>query len=316
MNHALAELIADHFAQPGAAFSIGCFGALAEYHDSTSPIVAGNGELSAVGARGAFRLVAHAGLAAFAYETLAAADDAWQCGIALVADTGHGGPARRVLSELGPDTGALRAGDRTALLFDLGIGAPNVDYCIRTADPALIAYLRGHCGERVIETGHSVLEQLIETSPARVALSAAGRIEVYQRIDRHATPRGPHTHLLPALLASGRTHAANIPLPAGHLPFATLHPPHPLHDAEGARASFDPGRFSRFETLLADHGLPGYAAEKARLRAAIAAGMTPSAYVPPRSRPGRLALRIALRQLLHAPPPTGDAGAWLAHFRR
>lgn len=316
MNHSLAELIADHFAQPGAAFSIGCFGALAEYHESDAAVGAQAGEFVAVSPRGAFRLSAQTGLSAFAYETLAAADDAWQCGIALVADAGHGGAARRVLTELGADDGALRAADRDARLFDLGVGAANVDYCVRTTEPALVDYLRRHCGERVTAAGHNLLEHLIEASPTRVALSAAGRIEVYQRIARHTTPRGPHTHLLPALLASGRTHAANIPLPAGCLPFATLHPPHPLHDDDGARAAFDAARFHRFEALLARHGLPGYAAEKSRLRTAVAAGVPPTAYVPPRTRPGRLALRIALRQLLHAPPPGGDADAWLAHFRR
>ena len=48
---------------------------------------------------------------------------------------------RTVLTALGPDIQALREEDRQAMLFDLGLGALQVDVCIRVADPKVTAEL-------------------------------------------------------------------------------------------------------------------------------------------------------------------------------
>lgn len=317
MEQQLGTLLREHLRSPTSGVSIGGFGALAEFQDAAAVTRFGTGDFSAVSPRGALRIVPAPTFAMLAYETLSASRDAWQCGIALTTHAGAGaGPTRRVLTELGPDVDAIRAEDAGNLLFDLGVGLPNVDYCIRTADGTLIDYLRAHCGSAVTAGRHPVLERMIDSSPHRVALSAAGRIEVYQRIDRHQTPAGPHTHLLPDLLARRRTHSANVPLPRGTIPLLTLHPEHPLHDAQGRRRHFARPAFEHFEAVLEQHGLPGYYAEKQRLRAAVATGANPAEYALPSSRPGRLAMRIALRQMLHVPPITGNADVWLAHCRR
>ena len=55
---------------------------------------------------------------------------------------------RTVLTELGADARALRERDRDAVLFDLGLGALQVDCCVRIADPEVAAQLRAHCGHR------------------------------------------------------------------------------------------------------------------------------------------------------------------------
>lgn len=312
----LARLIQEELSA-ACGFSIGCLGAIAEFHDPAAEICSDDGGSTAVSDRGAMRIKLRGGESALAYEALSAADDAWQYGIAVIAPRERGiGPARPVLTELHPDTDAIQARDRDALLFDLGVGMPNVDYCVRTAEPALIACLRRYAGQPVAQAGHPLIEAMIEASPHRVAVSSVGRIEVYQPIDRHKTPLGPHTHLLPALLARRRTHSANIPLPPRSVPLLTLHPENPLLDEEGRRRPFASAAYERFESVLAAYGLPEYVNEKQRLRAAISAGSDATAYRTPRSRAGRLAMRITLRQLLHVPPAQGGLERWLARYRR
>ena len=51
-----------------------------------------------------------------------------------------------MIIELGPDPQPLRDRDRTGVLFDLGMGTPTVDVCVRSGDPDLIADLRAASG--------------------------------------------------------------------------------------------------------------------------------------------------------------------------
>lgn len=318
MDTATTQLIADELRDPCCGFSIGCLGALAEFQDpgACAPAATGNGALAASSDRGAIRIESAVSASAVAYEALSSAKDAWQCGIVLVtAPDASSGRTREVLTELPPDADAIRECDRQSLLFDLGVGMPNVDYCIRTDDADLIGFLRHHAGTPVATDGHPVLERIVDASPHRVAVSAIGRIEVYQRIDRHKTPSGPHTHLLPDLLSKRRTHSANIPVPKGSLPLLTVHPDNPLTDAEGRRKPFARYAFDAFENIMSAHGVPHYVAEKRRLRAAVADGLAPGEYRKPGTRLGRLAMRIALRQLPHLPPQGADIGAWVKAFR-
>ena len=101
----------------------------------------------------------------------------------------------------------------------------------------------------------------------------------------------------------------------GSLPLLTVHPDNPLTDAEGRRKPFARYAFDAFENIMSAHGVPHYVAEKRRLRAAVADGLTPGEYRKPGTRLGRLAMRIALRQLPHLPPQGADIGAWVKAFR-
>lgn len=318
MDRELTNLIAVHLNTPASGFSIGCLGALAEFQDSDSRVapISGNGAIEACSAHGAMRIDSNNAVSAVAYETLSATADAWQCGVVLVAnETATRASGRSVLTELKPDADAIRDANRNDILFDLGVGMRHIDFCVRTSDPSLINDLRRYNGMRVVEAGHPIFERIIASSPHRVVMSAIGRIEVYQDIDRHQTPSGPHTHVLPDLLAKGRTHSTNIPVPSGTLPVLTLHPENPLRDLQGQRKPFSKHAYDHFESILAEHGLPKYVDEKLRLRRAIATGMDPVDYRKPASRIGRLAMRIALRQSLHLPPICADTGAWIRAFR-
>jgi hypothetical protein len=297
-SSALLDLLYSQLHDHRAAASIGCLGALAEFHEPGAVFSRDHRSLAARSARGALAIELTGDEVACAYEAPSAHSDAWQYGIALLAP-GRRGAARGALTELGPDPVALHDEERELRLFDLGLGVPNVDYCVRTGDATLVKALRAHCGTSVVAPGHALQQLLIEASPTRVVMSPLARIEVYQAIARDRTPQGSHTHLLPALLHRRRTHAANLPLPPRALPLMTLHPQNPLFDDEGQRRGFDAEAFARFESLLSRHGLPDYVSAKHALRAALDAG---EPHVRPRTRIARAALRAALRQARYLNP--------------
>ena len=113
---------------------------------------------------------------------------------------------RAVVTELGPDTEAVRPQDRKALLFDLGLGGNQADICVRSAERETIALLRSACGKPMFSSRHRLLEHLPALSPHRVFCCRTGRVEVFQPIPPPdgKSPDGPHTHVLPRLLATKR----------------------------------------------------------------------------------------------------------------
>lgn len=165
---------------------------------------------------------------------------------------------RGVVTELGPDTQAARAEDREGILFDLGLDLLAVDACVRTRDPEAIACLRSGVGRPLFDHANPIGRQLVAMSPHRVFLARIGRIEVYAPIPGPGgtSPEGPHTHVLPKLLRSGRTHAATTPIPAGFVPCAGLHPAHPYKDMLGQRVAFDVARLDAFQAMLDHWGDP------------------------------------------------------------
>jgi hypothetical protein len=226
----LAAAIADH----GTQWSLGTFGAIAEFmRDADEPATLNHGgtSVSAVTRRGGIRLAPPAGTRPFAFETVAC--EGWSSRMALCLSAGQCGMNRRaVLTEIGPDAQALRERDSDAILFDLGLDALQIDACVRVSDAGVIADLRAHTGRALLEPGNPAMGVILAADPHRVFISRMGRIEVFQPIpSAHGqSPDGPHTHVLPDLLRQKRTHAAAEPIPAGFVPCAHLYfPPH--HDA-------------------------------------------------------------------------------------
>jgi hypothetical protein len=217
---------------------------------------------------------------------------------------------RAVLTELGPDTGALRADDRDGILFDIGVGALQVDACVRVSDPAVAAQLRAHCGQPTFAPGNPAGGLILAHSPHRVFVSRIGRIEVYQPIPPAdgKSPEGPHTHVLLDLLRHHRTHAATEPC-------AHLYPAHPAKDAQGRNRTFDPRRHALFEDMLRQFGDPQLVALKERVRTAVAAGEDPSV-IPVTGRYARTNVRVALRQLRAADEDFPSLAAWMAAHER
>ncbi|MGX1740046.1 DUF6925 family protein [Bosea sp. NPDC055353] len=312
------SLLRDHLLDAGSQWNLGTFGAIAEFmRDAGEPfeIVDEPDRLSATTARGGVGFGRLDGVRLHASES--AVGSGWNHRVALCLPEDACAMNRRtVLTELGPDAGALRPQDAAGILFDMGLGTLQADICIRTADPALIAALRGQAGRSLFEPGNPAMGVIVAAGPHRVFIARFGRCEVYQPIPPAdgRSPEGPHTHVLPQLLRSGRTHAATEPMPEGFVPCAHLVPAHPLKDSLGRPHAFDREAFLAFETLVDRFGDPALIALKRSAREAIAAGLAAEAFEAPRSRFGRQALRVFLRQAVFHSGNREELSAWSAAF--
>ena len=311
------HVLRQHFVTPSSSFSIGSLGAIAEFHrEPDEPLVISELEkLTIATDRGALSLKLVDNVRPLAYESLSKRKNRWQHGVVFCLPHANAvAHCRSVLTELGPDQDAVRSTDRHAVLFDVGLGAPNVDFCVRTFDPKLISILRRKAGQSVLEPSNPVLEAIIRSSPHRIAISKLGRLEVYQTISTSKTPSGPHTHVLPNLLASGLTHARDIPVPNHFTPCLSLYPANPVVDSEGRDKPFEPESFEAFSMLLEHWGDPEYRAEKAKIWAAIRDEQDPDSYNPSQSLIGRKALKIVLRQLRQSLGDTQHVLNWCSKF--
>jgi hypothetical protein len=306
MTAMVADTVRRHLADPATSWSIGSFGAIAEFHrdPDEAPTHDLHDDLTWMTARGGvrFEVAALARCRPVAYEIPSPQLDRWSHGVALCLSTDGAATARRtVLTELGPDHAALRSSDRAAVLFDLGLALAQCDFCIRSSDPELLGVLRAHAGRSLFGDGHAALPAILRAHPHRVALSALGRVEVFQKIGGPETgdvsPPGPHTHVLPKLLRAERTHSANTPIPDGLVPCGTLYPDHPIIGPHGEERNFDAGVHAAFQALLQSFGDSSVATTKQRLIGAVAAGENPRDFSLPDDRHHRAAVRVALRQL-------------------
>lgn len=269
--------------------------------------------VSAITARGGIAIRHHPRHRALASESIT--KSGWNQRIALCLSKSDGAMGyRSVLTEIGDDTGALRGVDRGAVLFDLGLGAPHADFCVRIDDRDTAAQLRRHAGRAVFEPGNPAMGLILSANPHRVFISQLGRIEVYQQIPPASgrSPDGPHTHVLPKLLATGRTHPATEPIPEGWMPCAHLYPPHPARDGSGKARPFDAARHHAFQSMIERFGDPDSLAIKRRVRDAVAAERPPASMAT--DRRGRTSIRIALRQLKAAGHGSPVLQSWLRDF--
>ena len=317
-------LVQQMLAGVGAGWNIGTFGALAEFHhvaQDPPPVVTLTGTGGeAVTSRGAIRVQLAADVFPVAYEGLAKDPRGWTHGVSFcLRESLAAMGGRSVLTELGADDDAVLDGDRKAILFDVGVGAPQVDFCVRTEDERLIDELRRAAGQCILNFSHPAMAAIIAGSPHRVSISRLGRVEVYQPIPSGPgarAPIGPHTHLLPQLLGNARSHSANVPIPDGWVPAVNLHPASPVADALGHPRPFDADAHAAFQTMLRAYAPPGVISEKDRIVRAVLAGEEPKDYLVAPTRAERKAARVALRQMLHTHPRAARLQDWLALFDR
>ena len=310
------DLITDQLADPEAQWSLGTFGAIAEFMrdaDEPADILHSGMTMSVVTRRGGIRLLAHPEIRPFAFETITT--QAWSQRVAFCLPQAAAAMNQRgVLTELGPDNEALRGEDRGAVLFDLGLGVLQVDCCIRTADRDLAQGLRSQVGRSLFEPANPAMGLILGGSPHRVFMTRAGRAEVYQPIPQAGgkAPEGPHTHVLPKLLAHRRTHAATEPIPNGLVSCAHLYPAHPLRDTQGRGRPFDAARYAAFQRLLSRHGDAEHVRMKRNVVKAIGAGAAPGAIAMPADRFAQVSIRIALRQIKASEGTSPALAAWFA----
>ena len=320
MSAAASELLQREISNPDTQWSLGTFGAIAEFsrdHDEPVRLVQSAEGVSAVTPRGGIALKPHAAIRPFASEGIT--KTGWNQRIALCLPQDDCAMNQRIaLTEIGPDHQALREEDRNSVLFDLGLGALQADFCVRIDDRSLAAGLRELAGRAVFDPGNPAMGMILAANPHRVFISRLGRIEVYQPIPPPSgkSPEGPHTHVLPKLLHHKRTHAATEPIPEGLVPCAHLYPAHPVKDGLGRPLRFDARRHQSFQAMLSQFGDPQAVALKQRVIAAVERDGDPSAIEIPNDRAARVWVRVALRQLQASRAPSTALGAWLqAHDR-
>ncbi len=278
--------------RPDTGWSMGSPGAIAEFiRTPDEPATTNPGEV--VTPRGGIRLDLPADLRLVAYETPAGPHDHWNHTVALCVSSASSGAARTAITDLGPDLDSLRDEDCAGSLIDLGLGLPAVDVCVRVAlGSDLSARLQAVVGSSLWADPH-LIGAIVAAGPHRVFTTPCGRVEVYAPIPPTdgRSPDGPHTHLLPTLLRSGRTHPATAPIPEKYLPVAALYPPR-----------------DDFAAFLEEFG----DAEQRHLKAATWDAVRADSPLPtPSDPPGRAAVAVALRQLAQREPQHAAAVAAL-----
>ena len=208
-------------------WSMGVQGALAEFVtvDRPAGVHRAGRTVEAITAGGGLRLLITDTTQAFGADPTRPSDGFGTVYLA-VPRQGLSAPAPRVKIAEG-DPAALRPQDRDDLLVDLAVGHATAAFYVRTADAELAPRLRSVEGATWREALDRVGPAIVAASPDRVVTTPLGRIEVYAPIPQasEASPDGPHTHLLPALLATGRELPEGVELPPGMAPAAAFHPP-------------------------------------------------------------------------------------------
>lgn len=312
----LFDFLAEQVADVENGWSMGTFGAIAEFtrdSDEATTLTRTDDVISVVTTRGGLRIEARRELRPVASESLTTQN--WSHRVALcLAEEACAMNRRTALTEVGLDSAALRSEDRSAVLFDLGLGTLQVDVCVRSSDQDFLERLRPFVGKSVFEPGNGAMGAILAKNPHRVFISQIGRIEVFQPIPppEGKSPEGPHTHVLPKLLRSGRTHAATEPLPDGWIPCAHFYPPHPLRDALGYGRPFQAERHAAFQMLLARYGDPQLVDIKRRVLESVAAGKGPSGLSIESDRFAWATARIALRQLKASDQMSPALAEWLS----
>lgn len=318
----LTEVVGRMLDDPETGWNMGSFGAIAEFHHVAGDPAATAGDgFSRVTARGGVRICALQEARPVAYETLSPKPHRWAHAVALCLPSARAAMAGRDrLTELGPDNDSLRAEDHSAILFDMGLAQPQVDFCIRTNDLALLEVLRASEGRSLFELDNPAMPAILKAHPHRIALTRLGRVEVFQKIGGPDTggksPEGPHTHVLPKLLRTGRTHSANAPIPDGWVPCAAFHPCSPVAGRMGEDKDFDAAAFEAFQTLLTAWGRKDYNTAKQDAWHRLGADAAPDDHQEPETRLARAGLRNAIRQWRRQHGDSAVVRAWAARFDR
>ncbi len=288
-------LVEEHLALPDSTWTAGVPGALAGFARRPDE-PAQRGPNSVVTSRGGIRVALPDDAVAVAYETPSARDPlSWHQAVAFCVPVAAGA-ARTTVTELGPDTDALRPQDTGGVLFDLGFGAPTVEILARAADPDALAALRAITGQ-----GPEATRDVLGAHPVHVvARTPAGRVEVFG-----GTPGGPHVRLRPGRV--GAAEAPHLPIPPGTTSVLRLRPAHPAADANGRARPFDPDRHVGFQALLAEFGDPLVGVAQADAVAAVRAMRDPAL---PDDLVSRAAVAVALRRLALTDGTTGTLAQW------
>ncbi|MGH6856679.1 MAG: DUF1289 domain-containing protein [Methylocella sp.] len=224
----IAEFVTESLAQKSGAWALGCFGATAEFicHRDEPCEVSVTGEtITAISGRGALQLAIGEHVRALRLR----ADHGRQgyTAIFLVVIKARATlPVASTLTPLGRDEGAIRAECRNEPWFDLGLGRDDLRFCVRASAADLLDTLNQRSGLPLLDVLQAAGALIVKDSPARVVQSPLGRAEIYTPVPPPGgqSPDGPHTHLSPGHLESGRATPPGIDLPPAYALGATFYP--------------------------------------------------------------------------------------------
>lgn len=286
------------------SWSIGTFGATGEFQRESEEKLErfdGSGSLAMATQKGALRIAPQPGAELFAYDMINRDGQTWSQTASMCTEFRDDVP--HTVTALGYDDESVQDAHRSHRLYDLGVGLGQVRFCIRTDDVQLIDTLDKITGQPLFNkdenTTQRVMTEFLRAQPHRVVISPIARIEVYQDIPPPdgTSPEGPHTHLLPRLLAKQRMHSANTPIPEGWQSVLNLHPQSPWRDKLGCRKAFDPEADREFEDLLVHHALPEDRHVRQNIENAVVSGTKPTEFDWPGTRRERIQARLTLRRL-------------------
>nr|WP_151119844.1 DUF1289 domain-containing protein [Hypericibacter adhaerens] len=227
----MRDFVREKLQRREGSWAVGCYGAVAEFRvapGEACDLDVAEGGVTARSAQGALRLGIGPAVRVLAlYETPGASEP-----LALVFALARQRAALPVaggLASLGPDRRAIEPPERQQPLYDLGIGRGTMRFCIRTGNPALMAVLNAAKGLPWPDYLPAVGGAILKESPVRVVESALARAEIRTPIPPPGTSSiaGPHTHLLPELLALGHEVAPGVDLPAAFAAGAIFYPEPP-----------------------------------------------------------------------------------------
>lgn len=286
------DILRAALADPEASWSLGAFGAAAEFRRRPDETFAalGDGRMGLRTGRGGIALTLSDLLRPVAYEM--PVGDGWSHAVALCLPAAalDAVPCTR-FTELGPDIGALDPARRAAVSFDLGLGLAQVSVRIRTDEPGACGRLRTQVGTVALDFDAAIWPDVAARHADLVLVGPLGRIEVQG--GGLGDPFGPRAYVVPKVLRLRRTHVATAPIPPGLVPVAHLYPPHPCRDQASRPIPFDSARHDAFQALLARWGDLNGSARKAKV---AEAGPVPADAA---NRWSRAAERVARAQAPH-----------------
>jgi predicted Fe-S protein YdhL (DUF1289 family) len=224
----IAEFVAETLSQRSGTWVLGCYGATAEFichHDESCEVAVAGETITAISDRGALQLTI--GEQVRALQLRADATRHGYRAIFLVVVKARATlPIVTTLTPLGRDEGAIRPECRNDAWFDLGLGRGDLRFCVRASETDLRDKLNQASGLPLSDVLQAAGATIVKQSPARVVESPLGRAEIYTPIPPPGgqSPDGPHTHLLPGHLASGRATEPGIDLPPVYALGATFYP--------------------------------------------------------------------------------------------
>jgi predicted Fe-S protein YdhL (DUF1289 family) len=224
----IAEFVAESLGQRSGTWVLGCYGATAEFichHDEPCDVSVSGETITAISDRGALQLTIGEQVRALRLR----ADHTrrgYRAIFLVVLKARATLPVATTLTPLGRDEGAIRRECRDDAWFDLGLGRADLRFCVRASAPELRDKLNQASGLPLSDVLQAAGAMIVKRSPARVVESPLGRAEIGTPIPPPGgqSPDGPHTHLLPGHLASGRGTQPGIDLPPVYALGATFYP--------------------------------------------------------------------------------------------